>query len=84
MNSSDNNPDTTTPNTPREMRIGTVVWGLIIITLGVLLVMWGNGATFDPQITMIALLFGAGFLLIFGSLLTVVRGRNSRERDQRY
>lgn len=66
---------------PREIRIGTTVWGLIIITLGVLLVMWGNGATFDPQLTMIALLFGAGFLLIFGSLLTVLRGRGRRDRD---
>lgn len=55
------------------IRMGTIVWGLIIAALGVLLILWDQGYSFDPRAAGVAILFGAGLLLIVGSIITALR-----------
>lgn len=55
------------------VRIGTIVWGLIIAALGVMMIMWYEGMTIDTQSAIIWLLLSAGVLLVGGSILSAVR-----------
>jgi len=63
------------------IRMGTIVWGLVIVALGVLLILWNQGLAIQPQTAAIVLLLGAGVLLILGSLITALRGSRQDERD---
>jgi hypothetical protein len=62
----------------RETRVGTVVWGLVVVALGVLALAVSAGAQVDGELAFIALLAGAGLALLVGSL--VVGLRRPRER----
>ncbi len=59
--------------TSTPIRMGTIVWGLIIVALGVMLILWDRGFSINPQFAAIAVLLGAGVLLIVGSLITALR-----------
>lgn len=54
---------------PRGVRVGTVVWGLVVTAVAVGLLALANGATFDVQLATIVVIAGAGVALLVGSLL---------------
>lgn len=60
---------------PARLRVGTVVWGLIIAMVGVGILAAASGAMFDRQLALIALLGVAGVALLVGSILTARRPR---------
>lgn len=60
----------------RGVRVATVVWGLVVAALGVGLLAWALGVTFDVELAFIALLAAAGVLLLVGSVATTRRRRN--------
>ncbi|MBO3083633.1 hypothetical protein [Cellulomonas fengjieae] len=57
----------------RRLRVGTVVWGLVIAAIGVGMLAWAGGFTIDVQLAMIVLLAAAGTALLLGSLLSGAR-----------
>jgi hypothetical protein len=61
--------------TPRGVRVGTVVWGLVIAAVGVGLVAAASGVQFDTELAFIALIAAAGLALLVGSLATATRRR---------
>lgn len=54
---------------PRGIRVGTVVWGLVVTAVAVGLLALANGATFDVQLATIVVIAGAGLALLVGSLV---------------
>ncbi|WP_426003668.1 hypothetical protein ACPFL9_15165 [Paenarthrobacter sp. NyZ202] len=63
---------------PRQARIGTVVWGLIVVALAALLVISTLGwVVLDGTYVLIGLMIGAGAALVVGGLLAA--GRSSRK-----
>lgn len=76
MNSSDpaaNPPET--PGNPRA-RVGTVVWGLIVLALAALTIVSRLGiVTLNGTYVLIGLMIGAGAALVIGGLLSA-RGRD--------
>jgi len=55
---------------PQQARIGTVVWGLIVIALAALLVISTLGwVVLDGTYVLIGLMIGAGAALVIGGLL---------------
>lgn len=68
---------TAAPVTParRGMRVGTVVWGLVLATIGAGVLAWAIGLSFDVELAVIVLVAAAGVLLLAGSLATVWRRR---------
>ena len=67
------------PQTPwqRRVRVGTIVWGLVVLTIGLGLVAFAAGAEFDVQLAAIGLIAAAGVALLVGSVLTAT-GRRRR------
>ncbi|WP_448061887.1 hypothetical protein [Cellulomonas hominis] len=65
----------TAPAGPR-LRVGTVVWGLVIATVGIGLLALAAGATIDVQLAFIVLLGAAGLALLGGSLVVGLRHRD--------
>ncbi|GHS85103.1 hypothetical protein AGMMS50218_01770 [Actinomycetota bacterium] len=63
------------PASPR-LRVGTVVWGLVIATVGIGLLALAAGATIDVQLAFIVLLGAAGLALLGGSLVAGLRHRD--------
>lgn len=63
------------PVTPprRRLRVGTVVWGLVIAAIGVGLLAWAAGVAIDLQLAMIVLLAVAGTALLVGSIVSGAR-----------
>lgn len=59
----------------KTVRVGTIVWGLIIALLGVCVIGAALGARIDVQLVFIALLCVAGVALVAGSIITSVRRR---------
>ena len=60
---------------PRQARIGTVVWGLIVIALAVLIVISTLGwVTLNGTYVLIGLMIGAGAALVVGGLLAARKG----------
>jgi heme A synthase len=59
----------------RPVRIGTVVWGLVIAAIGVGILAFALGLVFDVQLAMIVVVAAAGVLLLVGSLATARRRR---------
>ena len=66
-------PSGSTPRWP--VRVGTVVWGLVVMAVGVGLLALAAGAVFDVQLAMIVLVAGAGVALLVGSVLSAGRRR---------
>ncbi|UKA52074.1 hypothetical protein LFT48_15115 [Arthrobacter sp. FW305-123] len=59
---------------PRQARIGTVVWGLIVIALAALIVISTLGwVTLNGTYVLIGLMIGAGAALVVGGLLAARR-----------
>jgi hypothetical protein len=52
----------------RGVRVGTVVWGLVLAAIGVGLLAWASGVVFDVQLAVILLVAAAGVALLVGSL----------------
>ena len=68
------------PPTPAgpELRVGTVVWGLVVAVVGIGIISFAWGARIDGGLALIVLLAGAGVALLVGSL--VVGARRPRRR----
>lgn len=69
---------TPTPQSPegtdsRGPRVGTVVWGLVVIALGAGVIALATGSTIDLGLAAIVLLAGAGLALLIGSLAAGLR-----------
>jgi len=60
------------------VRIGTIVWGLVIAAIGVLVLALAAGATIDPGLAVIGLLAGSGIALLIGALVSAARRRETR------
>ena len=67
---------------PRGVRVGTVVWGLVIAAIGVGLLAYAIGVAFDVQLALIVLVAAAGGALLVGSLVTGFRRRGRAEAGQ--
>jgi hypothetical protein len=59
----------------RGVRVGTVVWGLVIAAVGVGLLAYASGVVFDVQLALIILIAAAGLALLAGSLMSGMRRR---------
>ncbi|WP_372595392.1 hypothetical protein [Actinotalea sp.] len=57
------------------VRVGTVVWGLVVMVVGVGLLALAAGAVFDVELAVIALVAAAGVALLAGSLVSAGRRR---------
>ncbi|QDG67890.1 MULTISPECIES: hypothetical protein [Micrococcaceae] len=86
MSSFDPAPDSSTPQTPTTVhtdaagptrtRVGTVVWGLIVMALAALIIIAQLGiVTLNGTYVLIGLMIGAGAALVIGGLLS------ARKRD---
>ncbi|HEY3436363.1 MAG TPA: hypothetical protein VGK35_01630 [Actinotalea sp.] len=64
------------PAEPRGVRVGTVVWGLVVAAIGLGLLAYAIGVAFDVQLAVIVLVAAAGVALLVGSLVTSTRRRN--------
>lgn len=60
---------------PRQLRVGTVVWGLVLAAIGAGVLAWAIGVTFDVELAFIVLVAAAGVLLLVGSLAATLRRR---------
>jgi len=64
---------------PRQARIGTVVWGLMVIALAALIVISTLGwVTLNGTYVLIGLMIGAGAALVVGGIMSARRGSGSR------
>jgi hypothetical protein len=74
-------PETDTPTA----RVGTVVWGLVVLALATLIIISRLGiVALDGTYVLIGLILGAGAALVVGGLLAM-RGKNipgSRNTDK--
>ena len=61
--------------TSAHLRVGTVVWGLVLALLGVGVTAVGAGAALDLQAALIVLLVAAGTALLVGAFVTAKRAR---------
>ena len=62
-------------NEARGVRVGTVVWGLVIAAIGVGLLAFASGVVFDVELALIGLVAAAGVGLLVGSLVTGMKRR---------
>lgn len=71
---------TTAPTDPVPVgaRVGTIVWGLVLVLLGLAVVAIGAGFQLDLEATLIGLLLLAGVALLVGAIGTSVRGSRRR------
>ena len=65
------------PGEPRGVRVGTVVWGLVIAAIGCGILAFAAGAVFDVELALIVLVTAAGVALLAGSLVTTARRRRT-------
>lgn len=70
-------PAPATPAGP-ELRVGTVVWGLVVAVVGIGIISFAWGARIDGGLALIVLLAGAGVALLVGSLVVALRRPNRR------
>lgn len=61
-------------------RTGTVVWGFLVVAVGVGVLAQAAGARIDVELATILLLGVAGALLVLGSLLGAARRRRDQTR----
>lgn len=52
----------------RGVRVGTVVWGLVVVALALGLTAIANGVVFDVELAVIVLVAAAGLALLVGSV----------------
>lgn len=64
------------------LRVGTVVWGFIIVAVGAGILALALGARYDLDLALIGLLSVAGLVLVVGSIVSSSR-RTARERARR-
>ncbi|MCC9144860.1 MULTISPECIES: hypothetical protein [unclassified Arthrobacter] len=68
-----------TPDAPvRQLQVGTVVWGLVLTTLAVLLLLVNTvNLSVDPVLLVLGVTLGAGLALLVGGLVSgAQRGRS--------
>ncbi len=75
QNATDEQTATVGPATDRRVRVGTTVWGLVVLAVGLGLLALAAGAVFDVQLAVIGLIAAAGVALLVGSLLTATGRR---------
>lgn len=75
-------PEDATPAHPREARVGTIVWGLVLVAIAAGIVAIAQGYTIDAELALIIGLGVAGLLLLGGSLATAARRRRRAEDAQ--
>lgn len=63
------------PRPHRGMRVGTMVWGLVLAAIGAGVLAWAVGVSFDVELAFIILVAAAGVLLLVGSVATTLRRR---------
>ncbi|HWS57996.1 MAG TPA: hypothetical protein VN257_05610 [Actinotalea sp.] len=63
------------PDPRPRLRVGTVVWGLVVAAVGVGLIALASGVTFDVELAVIVLVAATGLTLLVGSLATSLRRR---------
>lgn len=63
------------PRPQRGMRVGTMVWGLVLAAIGAGVLAWALGVSFDVELAFIILVAAAGVLLLVGSVATTWRRR---------
>jgi hypothetical protein len=61
--------------TKRGPRVGTTVWGLIVIAVGLGILAVSAGVIFDLGVALIVLLGAAGVILVVGSVVSSIRRR---------
>lgn len=61
--------------TRRGPRVGTAVWGLIVIAVGLGILAVSAGVMFDVGVALILLLGAAGVILVVGSVVSSIRRR---------
>jgi len=61
--------------TKRGPRVGTAVWGLIVIAVGLGILAVSAGVMFDVGVALILLLGAAGVILVVGSVVSSIRRR---------
>jgi hypothetical protein len=59
----------------RHIRVGTVVWGLVLAAIGTGLLAASLGVAFDVELAFIVLVAAAGVLLLVGSVASSRRRR---------
>ncbi len=73
-------PDSAAPAEPApqraRLRVSTVVWGLVVATIGILVLATASGVTFDLGLVMIGLIGFAGIALLIGSIASGIRNRH--------
>ena len=63
---------------PTGARVGTIVWGLIVLALAALIIIAQLGiVTLNGTYVLIGLMIGAGAALVVGGLLSARKGDNS-------
>ena len=63
---------------PTGARVGTIVWGLIVVALAALIIIAQLGiVTLNGTYVLIGLMIGAGAALVVGGLLSARKGDNS-------
>ncbi|MFC8040096.1 hypothetical protein ACFUOZ_12140 [Paenarthrobacter sp. NPDC057355] len=66
---------------PRQARIGTVVWGLIVVALATLIIISTLGwVTLNGTYVLIGLMIGAGAALVVGGLLSTRKGSSKSKK----
>ena len=75
-------PRSAPPEPPEDSpaRVGTIVWGLIVVALAVLIIVAQLGiVALNGTYVVIGLMIGAGAALVIGGLLSA-RGRDQRDK----
>ena len=63
----------------RPARTSTIVWGLLLTTAGVLILVWLlTDIAFDPLVVLLGLTLGAGAALLAGGAVSALGGRNRK------
>ncbi|MCL2595201.1 MAG: hypothetical protein FWD83_06740 [Promicromonosporaceae bacterium] len=75
-------PPITNPKPPVSTipRSSTIVWGLIVLAVGIVVIAAAAGASFDMGLAMISLIGAAGLLLIGASALGSIRRKSRPNR----
>lgn len=60
----------------RGVRVGTVVWGLVVAAVALGIMAIGNGLVFDVELAVITLVAAAGLALLVGSVLGTTRRKS--------
>ncbi|PJI94837.1 hypothetical protein [Luteimicrobium subarcticum] len=68
-------PEKPVPAPRRTVRVGSIVWGFVVVACGVVALAVAGGASVDGEVLTIGLLGGAGVALVLGSVLSAVRRR---------